>query len=178
LRRREFDTGHGLVEAIAKNHIDDRSVLVRPDIASHAENARRIALMKPSAFLINTARGEVVDEMALAVALRTGVIAGAGLDVFDGEPSVRPELLACDNAVLLPHLGSATRETREYFESRGYPTIIADPNELEYRGGWLRVRDFRINLVYKRVAAGELLCGEGLSHPLIRYWNCALRFTC
>jgi hypothetical protein len=57
---------------------------------------------------------------------------------------------------------------REYFESRGYPTIIADPNELEYRGGWLRVRDFRINLVYKRVAAGELLCGEGLSHPLIR----------
>jgi diaminobutyrate-2-oxoglutarate transaminase len=57
---------------------------------------------------------------------------------------------------------------REYFESRGYPTIIADPNELEYRGGWLRVRDFRINLVYKRVAAGELLCGERLSHPLIR----------
>ena len=57
---------------------------------------------------------------------------------------------------------------REYFESRGYPTTVADPNELEYRGGWLRVRDFRINLVYKRVAAGELLCGAGLSHPLIR----------
>ena len=57
---------------------------------------------------------------------------------------------------------------REYFESRGHPTVIADPNELEYRGGWLRVRDFRINLVYKRVAVGELLCGAGLSHPLIR----------
>ncbi len=57
---------------------------------------------------------------------------------------------------------------REYFESRGYPTVIADSNELEYRGGWLRVRDFRINLVYKRVAVGELLCGAGLSHPLIR----------
>jgi hypothetical protein len=57
---------------------------------------------------------------------------------------------------------------REYFETRGYPTIIADPNELEYRGGWLRVRDFRINLIYKRVAAGELLRGAGLSHPLIR----------
>jgi len=57
---------------------------------------------------------------------------------------------------------------REYFESRGYPTVIADPNELEYRGGWLRVKDFRINLVYKRVAVGELLCGAGLRHPLIR----------
>ncbi len=57
---------------------------------------------------------------------------------------------------------------REYFEARGYPAIVADPDELEYRGGWLRVRDFQINLVYKRVAAGELLCRGGLSHPLIR----------
>jgi hypothetical protein len=57
---------------------------------------------------------------------------------------------------------------REYFESRGYPTIIADPNELEYRGGWLRVRDFRVNLVYNRISAGDLLSGGGLSHPLIR----------
>jgi hypothetical protein len=57
---------------------------------------------------------------------------------------------------------------REYLESRGYPTVIADPNEIEYRGGWLRVSDFRINLVYNRVAAGELLCGGGMSHPLIR----------
>lgn len=57
---------------------------------------------------------------------------------------------------------------REYFESRGYATIIADPNELEYRGGWLRVRDFQINLVYKRVVTGELLTQCGLDHPLIR----------
>jgi hypothetical protein len=57
---------------------------------------------------------------------------------------------------------------RQYFESRGYPTIIADPNELEYRGGWLRVRDFRVNLVYNRVAAGELICKSGSSHPMIR----------
>jgi len=57
---------------------------------------------------------------------------------------------------------------REYFESRGCPTIIADPNELEYRGGWLRVRDFRVNLIYNRVAAGELLSEGGLSHSLIR----------
>jgi hypothetical protein len=55
---------------------------------------------------------------------------------------------------------------REYFESRGYPTIIADPSELEYRGGWLRVRDFRVNLVYNRVSAGELLCRSGLNHPM------------
>ncbi|HEY8460944.1 MAG TPA: hypothetical protein VIM99_11220, partial [Blastocatellia bacterium] len=57
---------------------------------------------------------------------------------------------------------------REYFESRGYPAVIADPNELEYRGGWLRVRDFRVNLVYNRVAASELLSVSGLGHPLIR----------
>jgi hypothetical protein len=57
---------------------------------------------------------------------------------------------------------------REYLESRGYPAIIADPRELEYRGGWLRVGDFRVNLAYNRVAAGELLSGGGLSHPLIR----------
>lgn len=57
---------------------------------------------------------------------------------------------------------------REYFESRGYPTVIADPNDLEYRGGWLRVRDFRVNLVYNRVAAGELIRGGGSGHPLIR----------
>ncbi len=57
---------------------------------------------------------------------------------------------------------------REYFESRGYATIIADPNELEYRGGWLRAGDFQINLVYKRVVTGELLTRGGLNHSLIR----------
>ena len=75
-------------------------------------DARRLALMKPSAFLINTARGDVVDEQALAVALAGGRIAGAGLDVFEGEPQVPAALKALDNLVLLPHLGSATVETR------------------------------------------------------------------
>lgn len=79
----------------------------------HLIDGRRLDLMKPDAYLINTARGEVVDEAALAQALWFGCIAGAGLDVFDGEPKVRAELLGCDNAVLLPHLGSATKETRE-----------------------------------------------------------------
>ena len=76
-------------------------------------DARRLGLMKPSACLVNTARGEVIDERALAQALWFETIAGAGLDVFCGEPKILPELRACENAVLLPHLGSATVETRE-----------------------------------------------------------------
>ena len=79
----------------------------------HLIDARRLNRMKPTAYLINTARGEVVDEQALAQALWFETIAGAGLDVYDGEPVVHPDLRACDNAVLLPHLGSATFETRE-----------------------------------------------------------------
>ena len=79
----------------------------------HLINGPRLELMKPDAYLINTARGEVIDEHALAQALWFDTIGGAGLDVFDGEPRVAEALLGCDNAVLLPHLGSATRETRE-----------------------------------------------------------------
>lgn len=79
----------------------------------HLINEARLKLMKSDAFLINTARGEVVDDSALCRALRANTIGGAGLDVFDGEPNINPDLLKCENAVLLPHLGSATRETRE-----------------------------------------------------------------
>ena len=79
----------------------------------HLINPRRLDLMRPGAFLINTARGEVVDEHALAQALWFGTIAGAGLDVFEREPRIPDDLLGADNLVLLPHLGSATRETRE-----------------------------------------------------------------
>lgn len=75
-------------------------------------DARRLALMQPHAVLVNTARGPVVDEPALAAALRERRLGGAGLDVFDGEPAVRPELLAAPNATLLPHVGSATERTR------------------------------------------------------------------
>ncbi|MEY2700492.1 MAG: hypothetical protein RIQ52_1247 [Pseudomonadota bacterium] len=78
----------------------------------HLINAERLAMMKPGAYLINTARGDVVDSAALVEALKTGVIRGAGLDVFEGEPNIHPGLLALENAVLLPHLGSATEETR------------------------------------------------------------------
>ncbi|SLN35267.1 2-hydroxyacid dehydrogenase [Ruegeria meonggei] len=76
-------------------------------------NARRLNLMKPDAFLINAARGEVIDEWALIQALMFEMIGGAALDVFDGEPRISPDLLQCDNLVMLPHLGSATREARE-----------------------------------------------------------------
>ncbi len=78
----------------------------------HLVDERRLGLMRRDAFLINTARGDVVDERALVQALAAGRIAGAGLDVFEREPEVTPELLTMENVVLLPHLGSATTATR------------------------------------------------------------------
>ena len=75
-------------------------------------NEEALAAMSADAYVINTARGDVVDEAALVAALESGAIAGAGLDVFQGEPAVNPAILAAPNTVLLPHLGSATRETR------------------------------------------------------------------
>ncbi|HXF31918.1 MAG TPA: D-glycerate dehydrogenase [Solirubrobacterales bacterium] len=78
----------------------------------HLIGARELALMKSTATLVNTARGAVVDEAALATALRDGAIAAAGLDVFENEPQVHPDLLELENVVLVPHLGSATVETR------------------------------------------------------------------
>ena len=78
----------------------------------HLLNARRLDLMRPDAFLVNTARGEVIDEAALAKALQTGKLAGAGLDVFEREPAVNPDLVGLPNVMLLPHMGSATVEGR------------------------------------------------------------------
>lgn len=82
------------------------------DATRHLLNAERLKIMKPTAFLINTARGDVVDNKALIDALKNGVIAGAGLDVYEGEPNLDPAFLELENAVLFPHLGSATQETR------------------------------------------------------------------
>jgi lactate dehydrogenase-like 2-hydroxyacid dehydrogenase len=97
-------------------------MLARMDIVSvhsphtpatyHLLSARRLKLLQPHAILINTARGEIIDETALAELLKEGAIAGAGLDVFEHEPKINPKLLGLPNAVLLPHLGSATIEGR------------------------------------------------------------------
>jgi glyoxylate reductase len=78
----------------------------------HLMNAERLRRMKPTAVLVNTSRGPVIDEAALAEALRDSVIFAAGLDVFEKEPEVHPALLELENAVVIPHLGSATVDTR------------------------------------------------------------------
>jgi glyoxylate reductase len=97
-------------------------MLTRVDIVSincphtpatyHLLSARRLRLLKPSAYVVNTARGEVIDENELARLLETGAIAGAGLDVFENEPVVNPRLLASERVVALPHMSSATIEGR------------------------------------------------------------------
>jgi lactate dehydrogenase-like 2-hydroxyacid dehydrogenase len=87
--------------------------------------AEALAAMRPGSYLINTARGGVVDHAALADALRNGQLAGAGLDVFPAEPAVPEELLGLENVVLLPHLGSATRETRNAMGERALANVVA-----------------------------------------------------
>jgi glyoxylate reductase len=78
----------------------------------HLLSARRLKLLRPHAYIVNTARGEIIDEVALVRMLRAKEIAGAGLDVYENEPAVNPKLLAMENVVLLPHMGSATHEGR------------------------------------------------------------------
>jgi glyoxylate reductase len=91
----------------------------------HLIGAREIGLMKKSAFLVNIARGPVVDEASLAGALLAGRIAGAGLDVYEREPEIHPELLRCPNAVLAPHIGSATIETRRRMSLLAAQNLLA-----------------------------------------------------
>jgi glyoxylate reductase len=91
----------------------------------HLIGAEELGLMKKTAYLINASRGAVVDEQALVEALRSGKIAGTGLDVFEAEPKVTPELLQMENTVLVPHIGSATDETREAMALRAVNNILA-----------------------------------------------------
>ncbi len=91
----------------------------------HLIGARELALMKPTAYLINTARGPIVDEAALADAVRVGRIAGAGLDVYEHEPRVHPALLELDTVVMTPHIGSGARDTRERIAAIVVDNILA-----------------------------------------------------
>ncbi|MGE0725111.1 MAG: 2-hydroxyacid dehydrogenase [Alphaproteobacteria bacterium] len=91
----------------------------------HLIDARRIALLPKGAILVNTARGPVLDDAAVVAGLRSGQIAAAGLDVYDGEPAVPPDYVALDNVVLLPHLGSATTETRVAMGNRALDNLDA-----------------------------------------------------
>ncbi len=111
-RSRGDDPGQvELEELLERSHIVSLHCPLTPE-TRHLIDREALARMRDDAYLINTARGPVVDEAALAAALRDGVIAGAGLDVFEREPEVHPDLIGLDNAVLIPHLGSATVETR------------------------------------------------------------------
>jgi glyoxylate reductase len=119
-RRRLPEDIEQTVEATYWDSLDQ--MLARMDIISvncphtpatyHLLSARRLKLIKPTAYVVNTARGEVIDENELARLIESGAIAGAGLDVFEHEPAVNPKLLASNRVVALPHMGSATIEGR------------------------------------------------------------------
>lgn len=119
-RRRVHESVEAELEATYWESLDQ--MLARMDIVSvncphtpatfHLLSARRLKLLQPHAYIVNTARGEVIDEPALTRMLRAGELAGAGLDVFENEPAVNPKLLELRNVVLLPHMGSATIEGR------------------------------------------------------------------
>ncbi len=120
-RRRVHETLESELEATYWESLDQ--MLSRVDIVSvncphtpatfHLLSARRLKLLRPHAIVVNTSRGEVIDEPALTRMLRAKEIGGAGLDVFEHEPQINPRLLALDNVVLLPHMGSATLEGRQ-----------------------------------------------------------------
>jgi lactate dehydrogenase-like 2-hydroxyacid dehydrogenase len=113
----DFEAATGAVR------VDVPAVFAQSDVVSlHAPavpelrrvvDAARLATMRPGAILVNTARGDLVDEAAVAAALEAGTLGAAGLDVFAAEPRIDPRLLAAPRTVLLPHLGSATTETRQ-----------------------------------------------------------------
>ncbi|MGQ1798898.1 2-hydroxyacid dehydrogenase [Kocuria oceani] len=135
--RSEIDPG--VAAELGARRVDLDELLAVSDVVSlhcpygpatrHLIGPEQLAAMKGTAYLVNTARGPIVDEAALASALREGRIAGAGLDVYEHEPQVHPELLELDNVVLVPHLGSATVETRTAM------AVLAADNVLAVLGG-------------------------------------------
>jgi glyoxylate reductase len=111
-------------EVLAQADFVSLHVQMAPD-TRHLVDERALSLMKPTAFIINTSRGPVIDEAALTRALTEKRIAGAGLDVYEHEPKVSPELVAMTNVVLTPHLGSAALELREAMAHRVVDNIVA-----------------------------------------------------
>lgn len=109
---------------LAESDIVSLHVPLGPE-TRHLIDARRLALMKPTAVLVNTARGPVVDEEALAMALERGDIFAAGIDVFEREPEVHPRLLAAPRTVLLPHIGSASQATRARMAQMACDGVVA-----------------------------------------------------
>jgi len=123
----EAEVGAQYAELDALLAQSDHLVLVLPYTAAshHLINAAALAKMKPTATLVNIARGGIVDELALADALAHGRLAAAGLDVYEGEPQVRPELLALRNVVLTPHIGSASLGTRKAMVQLAVDNLLA-----------------------------------------------------
>jgi len=126
---------HEDIEAIGAQHRALDDLLQASDFVSihvplmpettHLIGSRELNLMKSTAYLINTARGPIVDEKALVTALRNGIIAGAGLDVFEREPELEPGLADLDNAVIVPHVGSGTVATRIKMGNKAATNLIA-----------------------------------------------------
>ena len=125
--RLEADTGArrvGLEDLLRESDFVSLHVPLLPE-TTHLIHAGTLRLMKPTAYLINTGRGPLVDEGALAAALEAGVLAGAALDVFENEPAVHPDLLRLDNVVLTPHTASATVESRSKMAVMAAQNLIA-----------------------------------------------------
>ncbi len=122
---RELDATYvTLDELLARSDFVSLHTPLLPE-TRHLMNAERLRKMKRTAILINSSRGPVVDERALAEALRDHVIAGAGLDVFEREPAVEPLLMTLENVVLLPHIASASEETRTKMAVRAAQNVLA-----------------------------------------------------
>jgi glyoxylate reductase len=129
LHHARHDTGNpgyvgDLDRLLAESDVVSLHVPLTPD-THHLLDARRLALLRPTAVLVNTARGPVVDEEALAVALERGALFAAGLDVYEREPQVHPRLLAAPRTVLLPHIGSASQATRTQMARLACEGVVA-----------------------------------------------------
>ncbi len=130
-----FRMAVGAEKALSLTYVDKETLLRESDFISchcpltpetrHAFSTAEFAKMKPTSVFVNTSRGPVVDEAALAGALKSGKIFAAGIDVFEQEPKVHPALLECENAVLIPHLASASVETRSRMAAIAAQNIVA-----------------------------------------------------